>query len=123
MRKWIILLMLFAMVVIAYNYVYKNHRDINDEKPEYVVISLDLINEFAVNPSDSEKKYLDKTIEIRGKITDSNDFDLTLDDNIFCQFNNKIKAPSKRITIKGRFIGYDNLLEQIKLDQCNILTK
>jgi len=123
MRKWIILIVLFVVVIIAYNYIYKDHRDINDEKPEFVIRSIDLINEFAVNPSDSEKKYLNKTIEVKGNITESSDFDLTLDNNIFCLFNDKIKAPSKSIKIKGRFIGYDNLLEQIKLDQCNILTK
>ena len=123
MRKWIIILMLFALAIIAYKYIYKDHRDINNEDPEFVISSLDLINEFNSNPSVSEKKFLNKTIEVKGNITESSDFDLTLDATIFCQFNYKIEAPSKSVNIKGRFIGYDNLLEQIKLDQCNILTK
>lgn len=123
MRRWIILLIVFVLAIIAYNYIYQEHRDIKSEKAEYSVSSLDLINEFAINSSDAEKKYLNKTIEVKGNITEINGYDLTLDDNIFCQFNDEIKVPSKSINIKGRFIGYDNLLEQIKLDQCNILTK
>ena len=111
------------MAILAYNYIYKDHRDIKSEQAVYTLNSTDLINEFIVNPSDSEKKYLNKTIEVKGNITEINGFDLTLDDNIFCQFKFKIEAQSNNVKIKGRFIGYDNLLEQIKLDQCNIITK
>jgi hypothetical protein len=86
--------------------------------------STDLVNEFAINPSASEKKYLNKTIEVMGSITELNGQDLTLDNKIFCQFNSKIEVDtSKKVSIKGRFIGYDELLDQIKIDQCSILTK
>lgn len=111
------------MAILAYNYIYKDHRDIKSEQAVFTLNSEDLINEFAVNPFDSEKKYLNKTIEVKGNITELNEFDLTLDDNIFCQFNSIIETQSNNIKIKGRFIGYDSLLEQIKLDQCNIITK
>jgi hypothetical protein len=123
MRKWIILLMLIVIAILAYNYIYKDHRDIKSEEAVFILKSTDLSNEFTVNPSASEKKYLNKTIEVTGDITELNAFDLTLDDNIFCQFSDKIKVKSNIVSVKGRFIGYDNLLEQIKLDQCNIITK
>lgn len=115
--------MLIVIAILAYNYIYKDHRDIKSEQAVYSLNSTDLINEFTVNPSASEKKYLNKTIEVIGNISDLNEYDLTLDDNIFCQFNSKIETQSNNIKIKGRFLGFDNLLEQIKLDQCNIISK
>jgi len=124
MRKWIVLVVLIVIGLIAYNYIYHKHRDIGSETAEFVVDSADLANEFTINPSASEKKYLNKTIEVLGTITELNDNDFTLDDNVFCQFTGKIELiKSKVVRVKGRFIGYDNLLEQVKLDQCSILTK
>ena len=123
MRKWILILVVVVVGLIGYTYIYHEHRDIENEKAEFVLNASDWANEFAINPSASEKKYLNKTIEVQGTITELNDFDLTLDDNIFCQFSSKVKVESKSIKVKGRFIGYDNLLEQVKLDQCSILTK
>lgn len=123
MRKWIVLIILIVIGIIAYNYIYQEHRDIESETAEFVLNSTDLVNEFAINPSASEKKYLNKTIEVFGTITELNDRDLTLDNNIFCQFNSKIEVgTSKKVSIKGRFIGYDELLDQIKIDQCSIVT-
>jgi len=123
MRKWIILLILVVIGIIAYNYIFHEHRDIKSEPVEFVLTSTDLANEFAINPSASERKYLNKTIEVNGNISELNAFDLTLDDNVFCQFNSKIEVKLNNVTIKGRFIGYDTLLEQVKLDQCSIITK
>lgn len=122
MRKWIVLFVLVIIGLIAYNYIYQDHRVIESESAEFVVTSSDLANQFVIDPSTSEKKYLNKTIEVEGNITEHNEFDLTLDDKIFCQFSSKITVENNMIKVKGRFIGYDNLLEQIKLDQCSILT-
>ena len=124
MRKWIVLFIILVIGLMAYNYVFHDHRDIESEPAEFLVNSSDLANEFAINPSASEQKYLNKTIEVQGTITEQNDFDLTLDDTIFCQFTAEITAilPNS-VRVKGRFIGYDSLLEQVKLDQCSIITK
>ena len=121
MRKWVILLILIIIGVIAYNSIYHNHRDIESESAEFELNANDLANEFVINPSAAEKKYLNRTIEVEGNITELNEYDLTLDDKIFCQFSSKIKFENNKVRVKGRFIGYDNLLEQIKLDQCSIL--
>jgi len=110
------------MGLIAYNYIYHDHRVIESESAKFVLTSNDLANEFVIDPSTSEKKYLNKTIEVKGIITERNEYNLTLDDKIFCQFNSKITVENNMIKVKGRFIGFDNLLEQIKLDQCSILT-
>ncbi|TYA92242.1 OB-fold protein [Seonamhaeicola marinus] len=122
-KKLIIALIPILIGVLIYNYVYKDHRDIETEKAEFSFTSTELSNEFAVAPSDSEKKYLNKTIEVKGDVTEVNTSNIVIDGNIFCQFLNPIKDEIKtnqKLTIKGRCIGYDDLLEEIKLDQCSI---
>ena len=123
MRKWVILFLLIILVYIGYNYVYQDHRDIQQEQAEFTLSSQAIADEFIHNPSTSEKKYLNKTIEIFGVATELNKKDLTLDNKVFCQFENIIQQSLKidsKLNIKGRIIGYDDLLEQIKMDQCII---
>jgi len=123
MRKWLILIIVLLLVFVGYNYVYQDHRNIGHEEPEFSITSVSLIGEFQDNALESEKKYLNKTIEVFGLITEINSNDLTLDKTVFCQFENIINQSFKvdsKLKVKGRIIGYDDLLEQIKLDQCII---
>ncbi|TWO31875.1 hypothetical protein E1J38_010840 [Seonamhaeicola sediminis] len=124
MRKYIILIVLLILAIIGYNYIYQEHRNIEAEPPEFTLSSESLFNQFVENASDSEKKYLNKTIEVSGVITELDKSNLVLNEKVFCQFqnlNNKNISKSITIKIKGRFIGYDELLEEVKLDQCVIL--
>ncbi len=124
MRKWIIFLILVIIAILSYNYIYHDHRDIKSEPIEYAIKAVDILNEFSANTSDAELKYLNKTIAVSGKVSELKKKNVTLRGRVFCQFTEAIKTQIKnnsQIKIKGRFIGYDDLLEQIKLDQCNII--
>ena len=124
MKKWITLMVLIIIGVIAYKYVFQSHRDIQAEEAAFVLTATEISNEFSINPLQSEKKYLNKTIQVSGSISNKNNNSITLDTNVFCQFSNTIEDNlnnSAPIKIKGRFIGYDDLLEEIKLDQCSII--
>ncbi len=124
MRKWIIILVLIVMIIIAYNYIYKEHRNIEKENAEFVLTSNNISSEFSQNSIEAEKKYLNKTIEIKGLISEVNTKDITIDNSVFCQFNDSLKSTIKikdDITIKGRCIGYDDLLELVKIDQSTII--
>jgi len=124
MKKWILLAVLAVISILTYNYIYQNHRDINKEKAEYNLTSIEILNKFSIDPVNSETKYLNKTIQVIGKISDQSENTITLDHIVFCQFTSNINIQledNSQIKIKGRFIGYDDLLEQIKLDQCNII--
>ncbi len=124
-RNWLVLLILLVLsVVIGYQYIYQNHRNIETEKAEYILTPQTISDEFKLDALKSEKKYLNQTIEISGTITEVNENDLTLNDMVFCQFNNIVNQTIKInsvVKIKGRCIGYDDLLEQVKLDQCTLL--
>lgn len=121
MRKYLLLIVLLVIMIIGYNYVYKEHRNIQSESPEHILTSAALISTFNSNISQAEKKYLNKTLEVSGIVSEINNNSLTLNGKIFCQFQNQIKKHiilKDSIVIKGRCIGYDALLEEIKLDQC-----
>ncbi|WP_456440646.1 OB-fold protein [Psychroserpens sp.] len=124
MRKRIsVIVVLIIVLVIAYCYINQSHRDIENEAAEFEINSTDIASSFLNNSSEAEAKYLNSTIEITGNITEINSNSITLDDKVFCQFTNSIKNTldkNLQIKIKGRVIGYDDLLEQIKLDQCTI---
>lgn len=124
MRKWFILFVVILVALVVYNYVYQDHRNIETETAVVSMSSTVISKEFNLNPIESQKKYLNQTVEISGLITESNIKDLTLDDKVFCQFENSIGKSFEinfKIKIKGRVIGYDDLLEQVKLDQCFII--
>ncbi len=124
MKKWVILIVLcIVVVIIGYRYVYQDHRDIATETSLYKLTALDISNEFAINPIASENKYLNKTIEVSGNISDKNPQNITIEGKVFCQFSSEIQTSlnTDQVKIKGRFIGYDDLLEQVKLDQCTII--
>jgi len=97
---------------------------ISTEQPEFIVSSDDIAKEFSQDAINAEKKYLNKTIEIQGSITETNTNDVTIDDAIFCVFDTPIQKKlilNTSIKIKGRVIGYDDLLEQVKIDQTIII--
>ncbi len=123
--KWFFALVIILIsLVMGYNYIYQDHRNIEIEKPEFVLTSEALISEFAANSTAAEKKYLNKTLEISGSISEINTSTLVLNNNVFCQFQNIISntiLTNEFVRLKGRCIGYDDLLEEIKLDQCSII--
>lgn len=121
---WLIsalLLLGFSSFYIYNNVLYKDLRNIQNEKPAFSISTSDLANDYLSNSSKADLKYLNKTIEIEGKVTEALDSTLTLDHKVFCKMN-QIADPNsinKKIKIKGRCIGFDDLFGLIKLDQCN----
>lgn len=110
--------------IISYQYIYQDHRDISSEKVDSSLLSSELIDSFKNNSKSAEQNYLNKTIIVSGIITEQSKATITLDDVIFCSFiNEKSKTLNIRskVFIKGRCIGYDDLLEQVKIDQCTII--
>ncbi|PZD77891.1 hypothetical protein [Mesonia sp. K7] len=122
--KYIILIIiLLAIGYLGYQYLYQDHRDIAEEVAAYSIASDQVNQEFVTNAEVAETKYLNKTIEITGTVSKIEDNSITLDDVIYCQFTAPLETDiqqNQNVTIKGRFIGYDDLLEYVNLDQCSI---
>ena len=114
---------LIVLVFISFKYLYKSHRDIAKETVSYSVTVQYVHEAFMKNDSLANAKYLDKTIVIYGEITDidlSNKI-ITVDEKLLATFNENLPNDIKlqqNIKIKGRLIGFDDLLEELKMDQC-----
>ena len=128
MRKKILLLVLLVIIalVAVYFYTYKGHRDIASETSDFVLTVDDLNSEFATNDSLANHKYADKTIEIYGKITalDVASQAIIIDKKLAAVFADSIMpvlSLEDSIRIKGRFVGYDDLLEEFKIDQATLI--
>ena len=122
-KSWFVFFFIVILIASAYVYIQKPHRDISVETVEYSISSDALLNEFLVNEANASIKFLDKTIVVYGTLTEIYNNFLVVDDKIYCKFDvNTPEIPSNSfLKIKGRCIGFDVLLEQVKLDQCSIL--
>lgn len=125
-KKTIIVFSVVAIIGFGayyfYNhFLYKEARKIENEKPSFVLNSLQIIKEYTSDAPQADSKFLNKTIEIKGNVTEVSDSTLTLDQKIFCKMSQKANSDllNKKISIKGRCIGYDDLFEQVKFDQCS----
>ncbi|PKB16650.1 hypothetical protein [Flavobacterium sp. 5] len=127
MKNKILLGISFSLAIATsiYLYTYKEHRDISSETPDYVVAISGLEKEFSSNGSLAYAKYQDKTIEMTGQITaiDAVNKGIVLNDKVFATFKDSLPksiANDKILNIKGRFLGYDELLGEFKIDQCSV---
>lgn len=122
-KKLLILLIILASgLFLLYTYIYKSHRDISNEKESFVLSVAKLKLDFSQNDSLANAKYLDKTIVIYGKIStiDLSTNSIYLDNSVSATLKEKptgLKV-NDSIQLKGRFIGYDDLLEEFKMDEC-----
>ena len=127
MRKKIIIAFASILILafIVYKYMYKSHRDIATETVSYTASVNEVYTAFQQNDSLANAKYIDKTLEIYGKITniDLQSKIITVDEKLSARFTNSIPNTLKlqnTITLKGRVVGYDDLLSEVQMDQCTI---
>ena len=128
MKKKVFILLVFLLVaaIAVYFYVYKGHRDIASEEANYTATVQEVFSSFTTNDSLANAKYLDKTLDLRGKISEI-DFAnkiVTVDEKLSARFTDKLPEnlkPQDSINLKGRLVGFDDLLEEIQMDQCTLV--
>jgi len=106
------------------NVFYSEHRNIADEKTTVTLSANELHTQFLNDEALATINYLDKAIEIFGEITSIENSDVILNDKLDVRFNLDVVLKFKKgelITIKGRCVGYDDLLEMVKIDQATII--
>jgi hypothetical protein len=108
-------------IFTGYNYVMNGGaRNLSTEETAFTVSSKSITKEFATNIDVSNKKYLEKAIAIKGTITQINGSQVIIDDSIICNLKDIDPSILKNqvVTLKGRVVGYDDLMGELKLDQC-----
>lgn len=120
--KKIIIIILLIIGFLGYKYAFRAPEDVSKATPKFTVEAVQLAHEFSKNIITADSIYKNKIIEVKGLITEIDGNGYILDEKIFCKFSEKITAKlNDNITVKGLYIGYDDLFEVIKLDQCSIV--
>ncbi len=119
-----VFVILSLVVFVGYQYIYKEHRDISSEEAKFEITTNSLKSEYSLNSEIANQKFLDKTIIITGALT-SIDFEnktLVIDEKVTCNTVENIDVKiGFNLKVKGRFIGYDELLDEFRLDECTII--
>lgn len=131
MKKKSLLVIVFIIAillvgVVGYNYVmHGGARDLTSEETSFTLSSKDISHEFSTNIDASNKKYLEKAVAITGKITEINGAEIIVDNSIICNLTTLDPTLKKdqEVIVKGRVVGYDDLMQEVKLDQCLIIKK
>jgi hypothetical protein len=119
----IVILFVVGLFFSARYYAYNgSKRDLNSEEAEYTLTAKEFVAKFVTDEIEANKKYLEKPVAISGKITSINNKEIILDEVVVCMLN---AVESKLIVgqvilVKGRVIGYDDLMGSVNMDQCSI---
>jgi hypothetical protein len=117
------LLILGLMGFAGYTYVMKGgERNLSEEETAFTTTSPLILSEFATNSDAANTKYLEKAVAISGKVTAVTPNQIVLDQVIICDLKtaDATIAKDQQVTLKGRIVGFDDLMGEIKLDQCFI---
>ena len=123
----ILFLLLIVIATGTYFYAYKEHRDIAAEKESYTIGVPQIFSEFQADEVKANSRYLDKTIEVTGNLSsiDVATKSIVINNKLFATFKElspQMLQLNDKIKIKGRFIGYDALVEELKMDQCVLVS-
>ncbi|MGI9551824.1 MAG: hypothetical protein ACR2MT_11530 [Aurantibacter sp.] len=124
-KSYIILsiaLLLIVVSIATYNYMYKEHRNIATEDISFDVSASELKTD--LSSPDKALKYIDKVVQVQGKVSAVEENAVVIDDKVQVSFIENVSnslSVQKQITIKGRCVGYDDLLELVKIDQATLI--
>jgi hypothetical protein len=121
-------LVICIISMLMYLYAYQDHRNISSENPDFEMSAKNLISEFEIDLNKANKIYSDKTISIYGEVTslDLSNKSISINDKVIVEIVNIQKFNfniGDTLNVKGRFVGYDELFNELKIDQGNIFTK
>ncbi|WP_298147821.1 hypothetical protein [Flavobacterium sp.] len=128
-RKKIIIICsaLVLLCFLGYQYVYKGHRDISSEDAVATLSVAQLNEQYTQSAEKTTQKFLDQTIVIYGKVTSSDlkSKNLLIDNGVDVTLTmaETVPAAGAEVRVKGRYVGFDDLLEQHKIVDATLITE
>ena len=116
-KWWLLLIVLVIGGFSAYKYAYKPHATTESLEVSFQGNA----SNFLTKVSSNSKEWLNKAVLLEGKVTSVDAEGIVLNDQVYCQFKEGDKISAKEsdvITVKGVVIGYDDLLEELKINNC-----
>jgi len=113
-------------LIIIYNTYNKPHKDFDKSPFEVTIESRELISLYQDNTDNANTRFLNKILLVIGTITNIETSIIILDNGIVCTLDpsqiitEEININNK-VSVKGRCIGYDDLLEEVRIDHSFIM--
>ncbi len=125
MKKIVIGAVIVVGIGLAgYFYVFhKPHRDIANEEATLAISASDLKLAFVENNDKASEMYLDKVVAVTGVVLKIEVGSLGLDGAVNASFNDLDISQFQEgdeVTLKGRVLGYDDLFDEVKLDNAKV---
>ena len=119
------ILVIIAVAAFAgYKYVMTGGaRHVKDEDASYTLTAEQLAKEFSENEPSASAKYLNKAIAVSGTVTASDNGTATLNGQVICTLHDSTDlagGQNSNVVLKGRVVGYDDLMQEVRLDECSI---
>lgn len=119
-----VIIIIATVAIAGYNYMYKDARNISEEKAEFSLSAKELAKAYSDDSKAANEKFLNKTVAVEGMVSRTEDSLGVLNDVVVCMFDEMLTVKQNEIiTVKGRCIGYDELFGEVKLDQCSMVKK
>ena len=118
----LVLVLVVGFFSARYYAYHGGKRDVQSEQAAFTMKTKDILAEFTANEADANKKYLEKPVSITGVITSVNEKEVIIDEVVVCGFTTAdvtLKV-GQSVSVKGRVIGYDDLMGGVNMDQCSI---
>ena len=106
-------------VLAVYKYTYKAHTTVAEEKVAFTGQTADFLTIIKEQPA----AWTSKVILLEGVVTANDTQGFVLNEQVFCQFKKEELVTTTKestVKVKGRVIGYDDLLDELKLEECII---
>ncbi|OIQ18106.1 MAG: hypothetical protein BM557_07775 [Flavobacterium sp. MedPE-SWcel] len=121
-KNKVVLVILFIAIISGlyiYKTAYKPHKTIDQREVKFSGTT----KSFSEKVKQDVAVWQDVVVELEGKVTAIDDKGFMLDSNVYCQLETSTINIKKDqvLKVKGRMIGYDDLLEELKLDQIKII--
>lgn len=111
--------------VMTYLYVFhKPHRDVQQEEVQFVLTAAELLDHFVSDPNAAQARFNEAVVKVSGVAVMVEPKAILLEGGAYCQLLAEAKHQVQEgdaISLKARVVGYDELLEEVKLDQAQVV--
>ncbi|CAM1345659.1 hypothetical protein [Tenacibaculum amylolyticum] len=120
-KKLVLILLIILGVYSVYKYMYKPPISIEVAAVSFTGNAMELLEK----SNKDFRVWNQKIVEVKGIVTSKDVKGITLNEQVYCQLKNTNALlqieKQQEIQIKGRVIGYDDLLEELKLNECILI--